>query len=105
MSQPPDFESFATPNYICRLDKDLYGLKHHAWFSRFRSKLLTMGFVPSKGNTSLFLYEKSGITVFMLIYFDNIIVTSSSDQAISALLHNLSSEFALKDLGNLNFFS
>jgi hypothetical protein len=105
MSQPPDFESFATPNYICRLDKDLYGLKPHAWFSCFRSKLLTMGFVPSKGNTSLFLYEKSGITVFMLIYFDNIIVTSSSDQAISALLHNLSSEFALKDLGNLNFFS
>jgi histone deacetylase 1/2 len=27
MKQPPGFESSATPNYICRLDKSLYGLK------------------------------------------------------------------------------
>jgi hypothetical protein len=42
--------------------------------------------------------------MFILIYVDDIIVTSSSDQAISALLHHLSSEFALKDLGDLDFF-
>ena len=40
----------------------------------------------------------------MLIYVDDIIVTSSSDQAISALLKDLSQDFALKDLGNLHFF-
>jgi hypothetical protein len=33
-----------------------------------------------------------------------IIVTSSSDQAILALLQDLSAEFALKDLGDLHFF-
>jgi histone deacetylase 1/2 len=31
-------------------------------------------------------------------------VTISSNQANSALLHDLSSHFALKDLGDLNFF-
>jgi hypothetical protein len=36
--------------------------------------------------------------MFLLIYVDDIVVTSSSDQAISALLHNLSSDFALKIL-------
>jgi histone deacetylase 1/2 len=40
----------------------------------------------------------------MLIYVDDIIVTSSSDKAISALLHDLGTTFALKDLGDLNFF-
>jgi histone deacetylase 1/2 len=40
----------------------------------------------------------------MLIYVDDIIVTSSSDQAITALLRNLNSEFALKDLGDLHYF-
>jgi hypothetical protein len=63
-----------------------------------------LGFFPSKADTSLFLFQQKGITMFILIYVDDIIVTSSSDQAISALLHHLSSEFALKDLGDLHFF-
>jgi hypothetical protein len=40
----------------------------------------------------------------MLIYVDDIIITSSSPEAVTALLKNLRSEFALKDLGELNYF-
>jgi histone deacetylase 1/2 len=40
----------------------------------------------------------------LLIYVDDIIVTSSSDFAIVALLKNLNHEFALKDLGDLHYF-
>jgi hypothetical protein len=40
--------------------------------------------------------------MFILIYVDDIIVTSSS--AISTLLHNLGNEYALKDLGDLHVF-
>jgi histone deacetylase 1/2 len=42
--------------------------------------------------------------IFVLIYVDDIIVTSSSDKAILALLHDLNADFALKDLGDLHFF-
>ena len=42
--------------------------------------------------------------MFMLIYVDDIIVTSSSSEAVTALLKDLGSEFALKDLGDLSFF-
>ena len=42
--------------------------------------------------------------MFLLIYVDDIIVASYSDSAISALLHHLSSDFALKDLGDLHYF-
>jgi hypothetical protein len=35
----------------------------------------------------------------MLIYVDDIIVPSSLEKAVDALLHNLRLEFALKDLG------
>ena len=57
IKQPPSFESSATPNYICKLDKALYGLKQapRAWYSRLSAKLHTLGFIPSKGDTSLFL--------------------------------------------------
>ena len=40
----------------------------------------------------------------MLIYVDDIIVTSSSNKAVTALLKDLQSDFALKDLGDLHFF-
>jgi histone deacetylase 1/2 len=60
--------------------------------------------MSSKADTSLFIYHNSGITMFVLIYVDDIIVSSSSDQAISALLRDLGEDFALKDLGDLHFF-
>ena len=40
----------------------------------------------------------------MLIYVDDIIVTASSEEAVSALLCDLKREFALKDLGDLHYF-
>lgn len=106
MKQPPGFEDPHAPHHICKLDKALYGLKQapRAWYSKLSAKLTTLGFHSSKADTSLFIYHKSDITMFVLIYVDDIIVTSSSDQAISALLHDLNDNFALKDLGDLHFF-
>ena len=40
----------------------------------------------------------------MLIYVDDIIVTSSSTKAVDALLQDLHMDFALKDLGSLHYF-
>jgi hypothetical protein len=42
--------------------------------------------------------------MFILIYVDAIIVASSKQEVVSALLKNLHEEFALKDLGNLHYF-
>jgi histone deacetylase 1/2 len=106
MRQPPGFEHPHAPHYICKLDKAIYGLKQapRAWYSRLSSKLCELGFIPSRADTSLFLYNRSGITVYVLIYVDDIIVTSSSDDAIIALLRDLNENFAIKDLGDLHFF-
>jgi hypothetical protein len=40
----------------------------------------------------------------VLIYVDDIIVASSTQQATEALLRDLKSDFALKDLGELHYF-
>jgi hypothetical protein len=106
MSQPPGYEDPAFPNHVCKLDKTIYGLKQapRAWYSRLSTKLLQLGFEISKGDTSLFIYVKGKITIFLLIYVDDIIVTSSSSEAITSLLFDLRSDFALKDLGDLHYF-
>jgi histone deacetylase 1/2 len=40
----------------------------------------------------------------VLLYLDDIIVTSSSNKAITSFLQDFGSAFALKDLGDLHFF-
>jgi histone deacetylase 1/2 len=68
------------------------------------SQLIQLGFVASKSDTSLFIYHKLNVTIFMLIYVDDIIVASSSHAATGALLKDLHQNFALKDLGDLHYF-
>jgi histone deacetylase 1/2 len=106
MRQPPGFEDAKRSHYVCRLDKALYELKQapRAWYARLSTKLCDLGFKPSKSDTSLFIYSKNGIVIYMLIYVDDIIVTSSSTDAVSALLKDLRADFALKDLGELKYF-
>jgi histone deacetylase 1/2 len=106
MRQPPGYIDKSCPNYVCKLDKALYGLKQapRSWYARLRAKLMALGFIPSKADTSLFYFNKHGIVVFVLIYVDDIIVASSMPSATSGLLHSLKQDFALKDLGELHYF-
>jgi hypothetical protein len=106
MKQLPGYEDKQHPNYVCRLDKVIYGLKQapHAWYSRLSSKLQMLGFMPSKGDTSLFFLSNKQVTMYVLVYVHDIIVASSSQGDIDALLKNLERDFALKDLGELQYF-
>jgi histone deacetylase 1/2 len=74
MKQPPGFGHPDAPHHVCRLDKALYRLKQapRAWYSRLSANLQDFGFLPSKADTSLFLYNKSGVTISVLIYVDDI---------------------------------
>jgi hypothetical protein len=63
-----------------------------------------LGFQASKANTSLFFYNKGSPTIFLLVYVDDIIITSSLQESIAALLEYLRADFALKDLGPLHYF-
>jgi histone deacetylase 1/2 len=106
MYQPPGYEVKGKKIFVCKLDKALYGLKQapRAWYARLCSKLIQLGFKPSKGDTSLLYYTKGGITIYVLVYVDDIIVASSLADATGALLKDLEKEFALKDLGDLHYF-
>jgi hypothetical protein len=68
------------------------------------ARLVHLGFEISKAVTPLFVYNKNSIVLNLLVYVDDIVVTSSSPNAITALLQDLRSDFALKDLGDLHYF-
>lgn len=106
MTQPPGFVDSQHPNYVCKLRKSLYGLKQapRAWFTRLSDFLSSHGFTASRSDASLFVYRNGKTRVYILIYVDDIIITSNYPPQIKQLISTLHSEFALKDLGPLHYF-
>jgi hypothetical protein len=63
-----------------------------------------LGFRGSKADTSLFIHGHGASTVFILIYVDDILITSPSTTLIDGLISKLQCDFPIKDLGSINYF-
>ncbi|XP_021720007.1 uncharacterized protein LOC110687690 [Chenopodium quinoa] len=94
------------PSHVCLLRKALYGLKKapRAWYQRFETYIISLGFVNSKNDTSLFVYRKGSEMAYLLLYVDDFVLASSSDFLKLRLISLLSSKFAMTDLGPLTYF-
>jgi hypothetical protein len=104
--QPSDFEDSAHADYVCRLNKSLYGLKQapRAWYSRFATYLLSLGFAEAKLDSSLFIYQSGSDSAYLLLYVDDIILTALSTGLHQRIVSALQREFVMKDLGELHHF-
>ncbi|KAK9912325.1 hypothetical protein M0R45_036193 [Rubus argutus] len=105
MTQPPGFEDPIRPHYVCKLHKSLYGLKQapRAWYEELYHHLLSLGFIASIANTSLF-YKFDNLITFLLVYVDDIVLTGSNPHYCQYLISQLSTKFSMKDLGPFSFF-
>lgn len=91
---------------MCKLNKALYGLKQvpQAWYYELRNFLLGLGFENARSDTSLFTFIKKGRITYILVYVDDLIVTSNDDMFPTQLITQLALHFSLKDLGPLAYF-
>lgn len=94
------------PSYVCRLTKALYDLKQapHALFSRLSSKLLELGFVASQSDSSLFIFYKSSVVIYFLVYVNDVIAIGSHPPFVANLIKTLSLSFPIKNLYSLHYF-
>ncbi|GJZ49562.1 ribonuclease H-like domain-containing protein [Tanacetum coccineum] len=79
MHQPPGFWDPQHPDYVCLLQRSLYGLKQalRAWGTD---------------------------TAYLLLYVDDIVLTLSSKVLLHQIITLLHQEFFTTDLGSLNYF-
>lgn len=90
-------------SHVCHLNKAPFGLKEatRAWFHKFSSFLLQFGFSYSKANSSLFIYHKLEGIIYLLLYVDDIVVTSNNTKLLTSLVNEISHAFSMKDFGPL----
>jgi hypothetical protein len=105
-SQPTGFVDATNPDLVCRLNRSLYGLKQapRAWYSRFATYMASIGFVEAKSDTSLFIYRRGEDIVYLLLYVDDIVLTTSTTALLQRTIIALQWEFAVKDQGPLHHF-
>ena len=94
------------PLFVYKLQKSLYGLKYapRVWFDKLHQALIHLGFTSAKSDQSLFLKSTKAHTILVLVYVDDILITGSDSTMIGELITQLDNKFALKDLGNLDYF-
>ncbi|GJV00624.1 ribonuclease H-like domain-containing protein [Tanacetum coccineum] len=106
MHQPFGFIDSWYPNHVCRLQRSLYGLKQapHAWYQRFAGYTTRARFYHSHCDSLLFIYRQGSQVAYLLLYVDDIILTSSSTTLLQHLIDSLHREFDMTNLGALNYF-
>ena len=106
MEQPPGYATNDSNLWVCKLHKSLYGLKQasRSWFERFSLHIQEAGFQKSALDHSLFIYHKGGITTWLLIYVDDIVLTGNTSSHIVQIKEVLEQHFKMKDLGDLRYF-
>uniref|UniRef100_A0A2N9HLD4 Integrase catalytic domain-containing protein n=1 Tax=Fagus sylvatica TaxID=28930 RepID=A0A2N9HLD4_FAGSY len=106
MAQPQGYIDSSHPHYVCKLHKSIYGLKQapRAWFESFTTQLLHLGFIASTADSSLFIYHQHNVIAYLLLYVDDIVLTSNSTPFLDGLILQLRKVFDIKDLGPLHYF-
>uniref|UniRef100_A0A3Q7JBY1 Reverse transcriptase Ty1/copia-type domain-containing protein n=1 Tax=Solanum lycopersicum TaxID=4081 RepID=A0A3Q7JBY1_SOLLC len=84
MAQPKGYVNPDFPNYVCRLKKALC-----AWYEALKSHLTISGFVKSKSDASLFIFTSETVTMYILVYFDSILITRNYPALVTHVINSL----------------
>lgn len=105
MRQPPGYGS-GKPNEVCRLRRSIYGLKQAArvWNTKIDEVLKRMGFHQSSADPCLYIRQRAGKSIFVLIYVDDVIVICYTEEEFAEVIGGLKRNFTISVMGNLCFF-
>ena len=98
------FEEKGGRQRVCKLKKSLYRLKQspRAWFKCFGKGMTSHSYTQSQANhTMVFKHSCEDKIAILIVYVDDIILTSDDSLEIERLKGLLAQDFEIKDLGTL----
>jgi hypothetical protein len=105
IEQPQGFEVEDRKTHICKLKKDLFGLKQapRAWYGIIDSFLMSLGFTKSKVDSKIYFKVMNYELVILLLYVDDLFLTREK-KIITYCKKKLVAEFEMKDLSLMHYF-
>ena len=99
MRQPPGHTDGT--KRVCRLVRSLYGLKQapRIWSETLNKALVEIGFTQSELDPSLYWLVRDGVTLWLLDFVDDILLSSVSMSLITWAKEQLMSRFKVTDMG------
>lgn len=106
MRQPEGFIDQQYPSRVFKLRRTLYGLKQAAreWYKTITIFLNSIGFSNSKSDQAIYFATRDNVKVWLVLYVDDILIISTSTNAINDVMRVLSKEYRMKDVGKVNEF-
>nr|GEU74253.1 retrovirus-related Pol polyprotein from transposon TNT 1-94 [Tanacetum cinerariifolium] len=91
---------------VCKLSRSLYGLKPalRQWNHELTRFLISLGYIQSKHDYSLFVTTKGEEFTTALVYVDDMLITRNSVVEVKAFKQSLDQKFTIKDLGLAKYF-
>jgi hypothetical protein len=105
MARPKGFIVEGKEKMGCRLKKSIYGLKQTSrqWYLKFDETVRKFGFKENEEDNCIYVKFKNGKFVFLILYVDDILLSSSDIDLLLETKKFLSSKFDMKDLGEASF--
>ena len=106
MEQPEGFILLGNERKVCKLTKSLYGLKQASrkWNEEFTNKMKVFGFEQCDHDHCLFTKGTCMNFIALLVYVDDILVTSASENHIISVKDHLNELCTVKHLGPAKYF-
>jgi hypothetical protein len=105
MTQPKGFATKGKEHMRCHLRKSVYGLKQASrqWYLKFDETIRSFDFKENEEDNCIYAKFRNGKFNFLILYVDDILLTSSDVNLLLETKRFLSSNFDIKDLGEASF--
>ena len=102
MKQPPGITEKGKEDWVCKLNKSLYGLKQspRQWNCKFDASLKEMGFKQSIKDPCL--YVKNNPSTYVTVYVDDVVIAGENTESVEKVKDQLKKAFKMKDMGRLH---
>jgi len=105
MKQPEGYHEGGT-EVVCRLKKNLYGLKQGAneWNKKLNDILVKNQYKRSDNDPCLYSKQNKGEWIYISIHVDDLIVATTNESMLSQFEEEMSKKLIMKNLGNLKYY-
>ena len=106
MEQPEGYVDPEKPDFVCKLNKGLYGLKQAArcWNETLDKYLVDSGYTKCSADSCLYIKFDGESFVIMAVYVDDIIPVSNDIELLQAEKRAICQQFEMVDNGEIEYF-